>query len=69
MNNNFDPIDLFIRLNYKPYPIKIDSFEMWNSYISRELIDNIKDVFNNNKDWFYFRKTHQGWRMKTSLLP
>lgn len=56
-NDKFDPVDLFIRLNYKPYPIKIDSFEMWNSYISRDLIDTIKDVYNNNKDWFYFRKT------------
>lgn len=56
-NDKFDPVDLFIRLNYKPYPIKIDSFEMWNSYISRNLIDTIKDVYNNNKDWFYFRKT------------
>ncbi|RBQ12080.1 DUF262 domain-containing protein [Pedobacter miscanthi] len=55
-NDKFDPVDLFIRLNYKPYPIKIDSFEMWNSYISRDLIDTIKDVYNNNKDWFYFRK-------------
>lgn len=56
-NEKFDPVDLFIRLNYKPYPIKIDSFEMWNSYISRDLINTIKDVYNNNKDWFYFRKS------------
>lgn len=56
-NKKFDPVDLFIRLNYKPYPIKMDSFEMWNSYISRELIDTIKDVYNNNKEWFYFRKS------------
>ncbi|MDE5429416.1 DUF262 domain-containing protein [Elizabethkingia meningoseptica] len=56
-NEKFDPVDLFIRLNYKPYPIKIDSFEMWNSYVSRDLINTIKDVYNNNKDWFYFRKS------------
>ncbi|WKK59903.1 DUF262 domain-containing protein [Sphingobacterium sp. BN32] len=56
-NDSFDPVDLFIRLNYKPYPIKIDSFEMWNSYISRDLIDSIKGVFDNNKEWFYFRKS------------
>jgi len=56
-NEKFDPIDLFIRLNYKPYPIKMDSFEMWNSYISRDLIDTIKSIYLNNKDWFYFRKT------------
>ncbi|WP_291046520.1 DUF262 domain-containing protein [Empedobacter sp. UBA1574] len=56
-NEKFDPVDLFIRLNYKPYPIKMDSFEMWNSYISRDLIDSIKDIFNNNLDWFYYRKS------------
>ncbi|WP_210148880.1 GmrSD restriction endonuclease domain-containing protein [Chryseobacterium scophthalmum] len=55
-NSNFDPIDLFIRLNYKPYPIKLDSFEMWNSYIERDLINTIKDIYNNHKDWFYVRK-------------
>lgn len=55
-NDRFDPVDLFIRLNYKPYPIKIDSFEMWNSYVSRELINTIKDIYLNNKEWFYFRK-------------
>jgi len=55
-NSNFDPIDLFIRLNYKPYPIKLDSFEMWNSYIDRNLINTIKDIYNNHKDWLYVRK-------------
>ncbi|MCA4810596.1 DUF262 domain-containing protein, partial [Empedobacter stercoris] len=56
-NEKFDPVDLFIRLNYKPYPIKMDSFEMWNSYISRDLIDSIKDIYKNNLDWFYYRKS------------
>ncbi|WP_157618316.1 GmrSD restriction endonuclease domain-containing protein [Spirosoma spitsbergense] len=57
-NQNFEPIDLFIRLNNKPYPIKEDTFEMWNSYISRELIESIKSVHNKNKDWFYLRKNN-----------
>jgi hypothetical protein len=57
-NQNFEPIDLFIRLNNKPYPIKEDTFEMWNSYISRELIEAIKSVHNKNKDWFYLRKNN-----------
>lgn len=56
-NSKFDPIDLFIRLNYKPYPIKLDSFEMWNSYIDKNLINNIKDIYNNHKDWLYLRKS------------
>lgn len=57
-NEHFDPIDLFIRLNNKPYPIKEDTFEMWNSYISRDIIESIKAVHKNNKDWFYFRKNN-----------
>lgn len=56
-NPNFDPIDLFIRLNYKPYPIKENTFEMWNSYIDREIIERIKALFKNNEKWFYFRKS------------
>jgi hypothetical protein len=57
-NKNFEQIDLFIRLNNKPYPIKEDTFEMWNSYISRNIIDTIKSVHKNNKEWFYFRKNN-----------
>lgn len=57
-NTNFEPIDLFIRLNNKPYPIKEDTFEMWNSYISKEIINSIKSIHNKNKDWFYFRKNN-----------
>ncbi|WP_205514649.1 DUF262 domain-containing protein [Longitalea arenae] len=57
-NEHFESIDLFIRLNNKPYPIKEDTFEMWNSYISREIIDTIKAVHKNNKDWFYLRKNN-----------
>ncbi|RNL92282.1 DUF262 domain-containing protein [Sinomicrobium pectinilyticum] len=57
-NKNFEPIDLFVRLNDKPYPIKEDSFEMWNSYISRDIIDTIKAAHRNHKNWFYFRKNN-----------
>ncbi|WP_338814132.1 DUF262 domain-containing protein [Bernardetia sp. Wsw4-3y2] len=55
-NKDFEPIDLFLRLNRKPYPIKENTFEMWNSYINRNIIDKIKDIFKSNKDWFYVRK-------------
>lgn len=57
-NAEFEPIDLFIRLNNKPYPIKEDTFEMWNSYVARDLITTIKGIYNNNKDWFYIRKNN-----------
>jgi len=57
-NVNFEPIDLFVRLNNKPYPIKEDTFEMWNSYISRDVIDTIKSIHANNRGWFYLRKNN-----------
>lgn len=57
-NVNFEPIDLFVRLNNKPYPIKEDTFEMWNSYISRDTIETIKSIHKNNKGWFYLRKSN-----------
>ena len=56
-NPNFAPLDLFIRLNYKPCPVKDDTFEMWNSYIDRGLIDTIKTSYTNNANWFFMRKT------------
>lgn len=55
-NPDFEPLDLFIRLNNKPYPIKDDTFEMWNSYLDRGLIDTIKVSYNNNSNWFFMRK-------------
>ena len=57
-NPNFDQIDLFVRLNYKPYPIKENTFEMWNSYIDREIIGRIKEIYKKNEGWFYFRKVN-----------
>ena len=55
-NPEFDPLDLFIRLNNKPYPIKSDTFEMWNSYLDRGVIDTIKSSYNNCSNWFFMRK-------------
>lgn len=57
-NRNFEPTDLFIRLNNKPYPIKENTFEMWNSYIDREIVELIKEIHKKNKSWFYFRKNN-----------
>lgn len=45
-NPHFSSIDLFLRLNTKPYPINPNSFEMWNSYIDRDIILKIKDIAN-----------------------
>lgn len=56
-NPEFDPVDLFVRLNNKPYPITRDSFEMWNSFASREIINLVKQVERNNK-WFSLRKNN-----------
>lgn len=56
-NPDFEPLDLFIRLNNKPYPIKDDTFEMWNSYLDRGLIDTIKASYGNNANWFFMRRT------------
>lgn len=58
-NKDFEPIDLFLRLNSKPYPIKENTFEMWNSYIDKEIIKNVKSILKENKGWFYFRKNNK----------
>jgi hypothetical protein len=61
-NPDFDPISLFLRLNLKPYPIDENSFEMWNSYLDKELTDLIKISENNKSNfteiskWAYFKK-------------
>lgn len=53
INVNFDPTDLFIRLNQKPYPIQQNTFEMWNSTVDRTVIEKIKEVTNKHIHWFY----------------
>lgn len=58
-NKDFEPIDLFLRLNSKPYPIKENTFEMWNSYINKEIIENVKLTLKENIEWFYFRKNNK----------
>ena len=57
-NPNFNPIDLFIRLNNKPYPVRENTFEMWNSYIDKEVITKIRDNVKKNEEWMYFRKNN-----------
>ncbi len=55
-NPKFDPIDLFIRLNDKPYPIRENSFEMWNSWADVEVIKEIKKLKEKVHDWFYIKQ-------------
>lgn len=43
-NPDFSPIDLFLRLNTKPYPIKENTFEMWNAYVDKEIVVTVKDM-------------------------
>lgn len=59
LNKTFEPTDLFIRLNNKPYPIKQNSFEMWNSTVDFEVIQLIKKVTNDHIGWFYIKETNE----------
>ncbi|OKH55660.1 hypothetical protein NIES2101_02285 [Calothrix sp. HK-06] len=53
LNPQFNPVDLFVRLNNKPYPIRENSFEMWNSWVDREIIATIRDNVKKHREWFY----------------
>lgn len=55
-NPDFDPIDLFIRLNDKPYPIRENSFEMWNSWVDLDIIKMIKEFTLSIKSWVYVKQ-------------
>lgn len=59
LNRTFEPTDLFIRLNNKPYPIKQNSFEMWNSTVDYEVIQLIKDITNSHIKWFFIKETNE----------
>ena len=45
-NPHFSPIDLFLRLNSKPFPIEPNTFEMWNAYVTKEYVEIIKVLAN-----------------------
>lgn len=57
INKDFEPTDLFIRLNQKPYPIQQNSFEMWNATVDAEIIKEIKRVTLENSSWFFIKET------------
>ncbi|WP_017303233.1 GmrSD restriction endonuclease domain-containing protein [Spirulina subsalsa] len=55
LNPDFNPVDLFVRLNNKPYPIRENSFEMWNSWVDRDIIENIRKSLDKYREWFYIK--------------
>ena len=67
LNQEFDPVDLFVRLNSRPYPIKENTFEMWNSYVSKNIIDSVKYVANKYGDWVYITKNNVRMRNEELL--
>lgn len=65
LNPNFSPIDLFLRLNTKPFPIEPNTFEMWNAYVTKEYVEKIKMISKKySKDLFHPLDT----RMKNEEL-
>jgi uncharacterized protein with ParB-like and HNH nuclease domain len=69
-NPKFNPVEMFLRLNYKPYGISQHSFELWNSYINRILIEEIKNNFIKDKEWFFIfgESSENNKRMKNEDL-
>ena len=55
-NLKFNPVDLFIRLNDKPYPIRENSFEMWNSWADIDIIENVKNLKKELQEWFFVKQ-------------
>jgi len=67
-NPDFDPIDLFIRLNDKSYDIKDPSFEMWNSYAAPAVMQGIKDLVTKYETWFYYIMKDKRMKLEELLL-
>ena len=59
INPGFEPVDLFIRLNNKPYPIKDNTFEMWNSYVDRTIIEELRGLACRYQEWCYLRRDNK----------
>lgn len=65
LNPQFNQTDLFARLNSKPYPIKENSFEMWNAYIEKDIIIKIRNIADKYEDKLFKAKDT---RMKVEEL-
>ena len=59
LNEEFNPVDLFIRLNDKPFPIRENSFEMWNSWADKEVVDTVRKLLGEVKEWFYIQNVNK----------
>lgn len=68
INMNFEPTDLFIRLNNKPYPIQQNSFEMWNSTVDAQIIKEIKSVTKRNIGWFFIKEISENYEDRNDRL-
>ena len=68
LNKDFEPTDLFIRLNNKPYPIRENSFEMWNSTVNTEVIQAVKEVTNENITWFFIKETEENPTLRNDRM-
>ncbi len=55
LNPDFNPVDLFVRINNKPYPIRENSFEMWNSWVDRDIVETIRKNLDKHREWFYIK--------------
>lgn len=64
-NPEFSPIDLFLRLNSKPYPIKENTFEMWNAYLDKNIIIKARQISDKYNDIVFRAKDK---RMKVEEL-
>ena len=67
-NPEFRPIDLFLRLNTKPYPIKENTFEMWNAYLDKKIIIKAKEISEKYND-IVFRAKEKRMKVDISTLP
>lgn len=56
---DFDPVDLFMRLNFKPYPIKENSFESWNSFVDKQITDKIKELYVHHRDLIFLTQKNE----------
>lgn len=68
-NKDFNPVDLFIRLNSRPYPIKDNTFEMWNSYSDKDLIESIKQLTAKYDSWFYSTRNNKRMKNEEEVVP
>lgn len=69
-NATFKSEELFKRLNYKPYPIKPNSFEYWNAYANPDIIKSIKEILQ-RYPWLHLKKADNRMlneELMTSLL-